>query len=614
MENKSSDTANIGKQRLLSVDVDKITKSFIEDMFAAYHDKETNTFKQANFNATDTIILTKDEYQYVKGESVKTTLGELLLNRYVFERTGIIDKIGYWTTSIDSKGLSKMDVAVNALLIDDKITTETLGNYIDSRDRLGFWSAAFTSVSISPGLVKPMENVNKRKQELFKEYADELHSDNPVVQILASNKIEKELMAMVRDNLKDDTGYDMYRSGDGNLDNNYKTINVMRGAVYNNASKKYDVVENSLMNGVTKYDIPAFANSVVAGAYPSAVGTAEAGYSAKMILALLQSEHIDPDPNSDCGTESTIPLTITNSNKAYVLYRYIKNGKNKTLTTLDNIDSFVGKTVDLYSPQCCKHDAICAKCAGQVYHKLGITNVGLVATIITQSLLNFKLKSKHDLSQTAYIIPEDYLFLDKNNYCYITDGLLKNKVAMKFFIPKILENEKVTGFVKEATTVSCMGIFGVKFYDDNGNVIFSTMMTVPAMLEFNVYEDIQEDADNYIVSYEPESSVCYVHMTQSVSNVDQFLNQTYLLSKVPQIPYNIMTNMMFRCLEINKKDLKGPSITYELLARRVCRSGETTFAKAYGANPNIDQMSYKKNDIGKLCKSQVFYKQCCLRI
>ena len=588
-----NNTTNIALNRILNVNVEDITKSFIEDMFASYHDKQTNEFKQANFDPTDKIVLTNNEYEWVD-KKVDTTIGMLLFNRYVLERTGIIQHLRYWNRPLNSKGLSALDIAVNNLVITDKITTKDLGNYIDSRDRLGFWCASFLAVSISAGLIRPMDNVNKRKMELFKENEEALTSDNSVQQILAVNKIEKELMGMVRDNLKDDTGYDMYASGDGNLDNNYKTINVMRGAVYNNITKKYDIVSNSLMNGVTKKDIPAFANSVVAGTYPSAVGTAEAGYMSKIIIALLQSEHINPDPDSDCGTTSTIPLSITNDNKQYILYRYIDNNGKKELTTLDNIDSFVGKTVNLYTPQGCRQNAICGKCAGRVFHNLGVTQVGLLTTQITQKLLNIKLKSKHDLSQSATIIPEDFVFLHKNDYCYIDNGILKNKITMRFFIPRLLDDENVSGFVREPSTVTCMGIFPVKFYDNNDKEILSTMMTVPAMLVFHIYEDIQEDADDFIVTYEPGSNICDMGIQQNVLNVERFINQIYLWSKIPQIPYNLMTEMMFRCLAINHIDLTGPSITYELLARRVCRSGNDTFAKVYGKNKNVDQMSYTK--------------------
>ena len=160
----------------------------------------------------------------------------------------------------------------------DKITTTDLGNYIDARDRLGFWCASFLGCSVSAGLINEMPDVRKRKMELFKQYQEQLSSDNPVTQIKASGSIEKELINMAKNNLKDDPGWDMYASGVNDFNNNYKTINVMRGAVFNNVTKRYDVVESSLMEGVKKKDITAFANSIVAGAYPSAVGTADAGY------------------------------------------------------------------------------------------------------------------------------------------------------------------------------------------------------------------------------------------------------------------------------------------------------------------------------------------------
>lgn len=583
--------ASLAKDRILSANVNDINKAFIEDMFASYHDKENNQYMQANFVPTEVIKLTKQEYQWVDKEVVTTT-GMLIFNRYILERNGIIEHLGYWNTPIDKSGLNGLTAEVNNLAILNKITMEQLGQFIDSRDRLGFWCASFLSVALSPALLRPMTDVNKRKDELFKQYENEIRSNNPVVQTMTVNKIEKELMGMVRNNLKNDSGYDLYRSGDGNLDNNYKTINVMRGSVFNNTTKKYDVVESSLMSGVKKKDITAFSNSVLEGAYPSAVGTADAGYMAKIILALLQSEHIDPNPDSDCGTEKTIPLTVTKKNTKYLLFRYINDNGKKVLTDLHNINNYIGKTVQLYSPQCCERDAICGKCAGRVFHNLGVTNVGLLVTQVTQKMLNIKLKSKHDLSQNAGIIPKEYLFLQDNNLCSVEDGIMKNKAKVKFFIPRLFE--ELDGFVREPTVVSCMGIFPVKFYDKNDQEILSTMLIVPAVLDFNIYDDIQEDMDNYIITYEAGSDICSLGIQKTVANVEYFINQIYLYSKSPQIPYNLMTEMMFRCLEINSIDLTGPAITYELLARRVCRAGEKPFATVYGKNPNADPMGYEK--------------------
>ena len=590
---ESGNTAQLGLQKILSTDISNVGKAFIEEMFAAYHDKETNMYHPAPFDPTTPIKLNSSLYKWCKGEII-TDLGTLVFNRYLLEKYDLIQHLGYWNQIIDSKGLGKLDVAVNNLCLEDKITTTDLGNYIDARDRLGFWCASFLGCSITPGLIQPMNDVKKRKDELFKQYQEQLNSDNPVTQIKASSAIEKELLGMVKNNMKQDPGWDMYASGVNNFDNNYKTINVMRGAVFNNVTKKYDVVESSLMEGVKKKDIPAFANSVVAGAYPSAVGTADAGYMAKIILALLQSAKIDPDPASNCGTTATIPVTIQPKYKQYFLYRYVKKNGKPTLTTLDNIDSFVGQTVELYSPQCCLHDTICAKCSGQLFRKLGVTDVGMLTTQITQKLLNLKLKSKHDLSQNAGDIPNKYIFLspEAEKYFHVKDSNLYNKVTMKMFIPRLLE--ELSGFYREATCVETMGLFPVKFYDQKGNEILSTMMSIPAVLSFNVYSDIQEDIDNYIVTYEPEALVCNLGIQKSVANVEYFINQIFLYSKSPQMPYNLFLEMMFRCMEINGIDLTGPSITYEFLARRVCRTGNDTFAKTYGHNQNVDPLSYNK--------------------
>lgn len=590
MAQPTSSTAQVGKQRILAAEITEFNKALLEGLFASYFDRATNSQKPSAFNANDHIKLTKSEYQYVTGE-IETTLGILFMNRYLLEYTGVIQHLGYWNIPIDKKGLEKLNIFVNNLVITGAIDTKVLGKFIDRRDKLGFQSASFLSSSISPSLVRPMHNVQQLKMQLLEKYKEDLGSPDPTKQLIASNAMEKELMTLVRQNLKNDYGYDMYASGDGNLDNNYKTINVMRGAVFNGLTGKFDVCESSLMDGIKVKDIPSFANSVVAGAYPSAIGTADAGYMAKIILALLQSVNIDPNPNSDCGTTQTIPLTITDRNKQYVLYRYINDGGKKVLTTLDNIGSYVGKTVNLYSPQCCKHESICGKCAGRVFHNLEVTQIGLLVTSITQKLLNLKLKSKHDLSQSASVIDKKWLFEQPNNYFDIREGFIVNKIPMKIYIPRMFEEFK--GFSLEATTCSSFGVVPVKFYDNAGREVLSTRMTVPATLDFHIYDDVQEDPDYYILQYEPDSNICSVAIRQSVKNVEYYINQIYLHSKTAQIPYNMMTEMMFRCLEINKIDLTGPSITYEIMARRVCRSGGKSFALRFGQG-GVDPMSYDK--------------------
>lgn len=584
------------KQTLLTSPVEDLTKDMFEEMFAAYYDKESKEFKESNNETTDEIILTKKEYPFMKEDKIETTLGTLAFNRHVLEGSNCIRHIGFQNYPLDKDGLNKLDKIINVLLIQDKITPQELGMYVDRRDQFGFWFNAFNSAALSASLVRPMADVNKKKDALFEQYKEQLNSDDSAEQIIAMNKIEKDLMTDVRKNLESDYGYDLYLSGDGNLDNNYKTINVMRGAVMNNITGKYDNVKASLMDGITKDDIPAFGNSIVAGAYPSAIGTAEAGYMSKIILAILQSIHLNPDKNSDCGTKSTIPFTITKKNYQYVYFRNIAEGGKTVMLTHNNIEKYIGRTVRMYSPQCCTHKDICAKCAGHTFLNLGVENAGLLVTEMTDKLLNLKLKSKHDLSQSAKVLnPEECMLRPTQNiYCDEHDNhYMKNKVTMRMFIPRVLE--EISGFINEDSLIISMGLFPVKFYDKNDNVIEENMMTIPSMITFNKYSAVQEDENNYIISYEPESAICKMSMNQTFVNCEFFINQVFLYSKSPQLPYNMLVELMFKCFEINKTDLKTPALGYEFLARRLCQTQNgQPFAFEYGKNPDVDQMSYKK--------------------
>lgn len=592
---QTSEGVQVALNMILRIDPHDINRTFLQTMFAGHMDINTRKMVEPNFTPTSKIQLTPASYKFVK-QPTETTLGLLILNRYLLEMNGIIQFLGYQNNPIDKNGLENLNREVNSLVLENKITVDQLVQYVDSRDRLGFWCSGFLSVSITPALLLPMENVNKRKNELFEKYKDDLNSDNPVKQVMANNAIEDELIGMVKENLKNDSGYDFYRSGDGNLGNNYKNINVMRGAVFDNGLKRYHIVKSSLMEGIKPNDITPSANSIVAAAYPSAIGTAEAGYMSKQMIALLQSEAIDPDPNSDCGTQSTIPILVTKSNKQFLIFRNIKEGNSIKGTDLHNIDSYIGKTINMYSPQCCLHKKICAKCAGKLFYLLGdgkVTNVGMLMSVITKQILDLKLKSKHDLSQKAGFMDVNKTFLNPNKYVEVTDdGHLKTKQLLKLFIPKYADD--VNAYYIEATHMSCLGINKAQFLDSHGNVLLDTIMTIPTMVDLNIINDIQETMDDYVLTYEPDSLVCSLAFQQNIANVCQYLDLVFMNSKLPLMPYHLIADMTFRNLDLNKINLSGPSIIYETMARRLCRNGRDTYAFTYGRDSNINAMEYTK--------------------
>lgn len=126
--------------------------------------------------------------------------------------------------------------------------------------------------------------------------------------------------------------------------------------------------------------------------------TREGGYESKKLSAAFQNVSLG-NKDSDCGTSKTIKQEITSKNASLFMYRYIRE-KNKGLIQLtsENIESYYGKIVDMRSPLYCTNKQYCNKCAGDLYYKLGINNVGIISNRVGTSLLNASLKAFHDMS------------------------------------------------------------------------------------------------------------------------------------------------------------------------------------------------------------------------
>ena len=126
-----------------------------------------------------------------------------------------------------------------------------------------------------------------------------------------------------------------------------------------------------------------------------AVGTQVAGYLSKQLTAAMQSVVLDV-AGSDCGTKGSLKILFTPDLKNDLVYRYIVEGSKLVFIDDDNVDKYIGKEIKLRSPMYCIGKKLCNKCAGDMYYKLGLTNIGLTATKVSSSLLNLSQKSFHD--------------------------------------------------------------------------------------------------------------------------------------------------------------------------------------------------------------------------
>lgn len=393
-----AEITNEQKKYLLSLKPKDITYDILIDILGDIETR-SNTgklkVKVSGLNTTDTFTLRSGEY-FVK-TTTKTTVGKFLFNKFIIEYIGIQKVIGYVDWELTESGLNKLEAMLGQALLDDKITIMDFKTYIDRRDSLGSHLHAVICPSLTMDIIKTPKAIVDEKERLLKENREKLQSGD----IVAAEQMEKKLLQSAREILKDDPAMNIYNSGaQGSFNNNYKNINLLKGPVFNNITGKYDFVESSFMDGIKKQDIPTLGNAVVAGSYPKSVGTQVSGYFAKQILAALQTEMLDV-VGSDCGTKRPIEFIITKRNSKDFEYRYIVEGTKLIELTPNIISRYYGKTVKLRTPMTCIGDRLCHHCAGNLFYKLGIENIGLTSSRVATTLTNLGMKKFHDSTVNA---------------------------------------------------------------------------------------------------------------------------------------------------------------------------------------------------------------------
>lgn len=365
---------------------------------------------KSKYNPCDTLTISPEEYSLVHGEPVKTTLGRLIFNKVLIESLGFDNIFEYQNKVFTAKVYGGFDTAIANALKEDKISVSQMRDYVDTRDWFGLQVHALITSSFTPEVMKLPPEVVELKKKLMKENEEALKAgDERVIE-----KIEQQLIAATKKALDGNIGMDLYISGArGSVDNHLKNIMLTRGAVQNPVTKEYDIIENSLMDGLAKKDIGTHSNMIVSGAYPKAVGTQVSGYMSKELLAAFQGEVLGPK-DSDCGTLMSIKVKLTDGNYKDYLYRYVKVGKELVMLTSTNKTQFVGKEVEMRSPMYCigvgKEKCLCNKCAGDYYYILGKPNIGLSTSKCATTITQLNLQKFHkNLVKTQQIDVNDML-------------------------------------------------------------------------------------------------------------------------------------------------------------------------------------------------------------
>lgn len=80
-----------------------------------------------------------------------------------------------------------------------------------------------------------------------------------------------------------------------------------------------------------------------------------------------------------------------------LMYSYVIEGNDLVEITSENKNKFIGKKIKMrFSSMCEAKDGICNKCAGNLFYRLGIRNIGAATPQIPSRLKVLSMKLFHD--------------------------------------------------------------------------------------------------------------------------------------------------------------------------------------------------------------------------
>ena len=383
---------------LLSVKEPDITTSFIMNNFGDFGNGP-------RFNPYDLIEVPIGAYggTMANGKERKnknkftTGVGRLIFNKFFFESDPVLlQYFPYTNDNVTGKTYEGILNQMGYLMLEGKVDTETYKRFCKKSQKMMPY-VSILAPNHSDNMLTITKRINKKKAQLLKEHKAELDAkDDNSVKVF--DQISNELLDYAKDLMKDDPAMDMFNSGaGGSFGNNFKNMFVMRGAVKDpTPNKGYNMITSNYIDGISKEEYSAIANTLAAGPYARSKKTEVGGYWEKLFMAAFQHIELLPE-GSDCGTKRYIEMNVDKKNINMIMYSYAIVGNKLVEITSENRDQFIGKKVKLrFSSMCEAKNGICNACAGNLFYRLGIKNVGSATPQIPSKLKLLSMKLFHD--------------------------------------------------------------------------------------------------------------------------------------------------------------------------------------------------------------------------
>lgn len=373
---------------LLNITEKDYNRSFMMETFGNFNGK-------IKFNPYDLIEIPPGYYgpENKKNKNkFTTTVGLWIYNKFFIEPR-LFNVFGYVNNVVNKSRYGDMNDTLVYALLEGDISLEDYKQFITYNEFLMPF-VVILAPNDSKELLTISSKVESTKKKLIKDNKESLDKGD----IIKSIEIENRLIDTAMDQLKDDPALDSYKSGArASIGNNFKNIYLMKGAIKDPLTGEFNIATSAYSTGISSEEYHIFANSLAEGPYARTNKTKVGGYEEKLYVSAFQ--HIKVLPlGTDCGTTDGIE-TVVNNPKEW-LYSYMIEGNKLVQLTPKNMDNYKGKKVKFrYSSMCKSKNGICSKCAGELFHKLGLYNVGLALALIPSKRKNLAMKSFHDTTK-----------------------------------------------------------------------------------------------------------------------------------------------------------------------------------------------------------------------
>lgn len=371
---------------LFSLKEEDITSSFIYSTFGEFDGKET-------LRPYDVLKVPANTYGpegHKNKNAFTTTVGIWVYNKWFIEKD-LFNLFHYINSSVTGKMLKKIQQRLIYALMEDEIPLEVYKAYL-IKTQLIMPYVTILAPNHSELILTCTQAIDKKKKELLEKYKDKLEAGD----VHTAEIVEKELLDFAINYVGEDPSMDTFLSdARGTIENNFKNMYVVKGMVRDpdpNAKQEYHFATSNFMDGVKPEEYALYCNSAAAGPYSRGKKTEFGGYMENLFTRAFQDVVLD-EPGTDCGTKRTITVTLNDDNFKRYIYNYIVSGSSLVELTYKNKDKYIGKTVHMRFAALCEHEKICSKCAGNMYYRVGVRNVGLTLMQVPSAFKNKAMKA-----------------------------------------------------------------------------------------------------------------------------------------------------------------------------------------------------------------------------